>query len=125
MNKELRQEFESTTEFVNLKRTKSVIKPSFAFIHLPYYYSENIKVGNEDLSFSIGGFESSNSESRTKQIYEVRFFVYRNVDDINYYHRSVQTCFSTCINLNALFEDYAKNSPEPGKTFSNTKKASK
>jgi len=109
MNINLNQNLEFTNNFSNLKFTENKIDDDFAFIQLPYYYSENVKVGNEDLSFSVGSvFKSQNSEQ--SEVYEVRFFVFRNPKDNNPYHRSVQTVFSSDIKLNKLFKNCYPNS---------------
>lgn len=108
VNNNLNESFNYTNNFSNLKFSENVINEEFAFIQLPYYYSENVKVGNEDLSYSIGSiFEDTNSTNSL--IYEVRFFVFRNPNDTNPYHRSVQTIFSTNIELDKLFKDYHHN----------------
>lgn len=109
VNNNLNQSFNYTNNFSNLKFSKNVINEEFAFIQLPYYYSENVKVGNEDLSYSIGLHANTNT-SDSLQIYEVRFFVFRNPKDTNPYHRSVQTTFSLNSKLDLLFKDFNKKS---------------
>jgi hypothetical protein len=111
VNKNLNQSFKFTNNFSNLKFDKNKIDDDFAFIQLPYYYSENVKVGNEDLSFSLGSV-FKNKINEQSQIYEVRFFVFRNPKDTNPYHRSVQTVFSSEIKLNKLFKNCCQNSNE-------------
>lgn len=109
VNNNLNQSFNYTNNFSNLKLSENVIKEEFAFIQLPYYYGENVKVGNEDLSYSIGLHANTNT-SDSLQIYEVRFFVFRNPKDTNPYHRSVQTTFSLNSKLELLFKDFNKKS---------------
>jgi hypothetical protein len=104
VNKHLNQSFKNTNSFLNLSSHKTLIKEDFAFIQLPYYYSENIKVGNEDLSYSLGTIQQRLPGNR-KKIYEVRFFVYRDPKDVNPYHRIVQTCFISESKLDYLFID--------------------
>jgi hypothetical protein len=87
-----------------LNSQKTLIKEDFAFIQLPYYYSENIKVGNKYLSYSLGTIHQRLLSNREK-IYEVRFFVYRDTKDVNPLHRIVQTCFVSESKLNSLFID--------------------
>jgi hypothetical protein len=106
VNSNLNENFLFTNNFSNLKFSENVLKEDFAFIQLPYYFSENVKVGNEDLSFSIGSVDKSRI-TIDSQIYEVRFFVFRDPKDPNPYHRSVQTVFSSNLTLNLLLKDCA------------------
>jgi len=87
-----------------LKDHKTLTKEDFAFIQLPYYYNENIKVDNEDLSYSIGTILEKHP-NRSQEIYEVRFFVYRDPKDTNPYHRIVQTTFSAEQSIRELFKN--------------------
>lgn len=104
VNSNLNQSFKLTNDFSNLKFSENVLKEGFAFIQLPYYFSENIKVGNEHLSYSIG-LVNKIRNNIDSQIFEVRFFVFRDPKDSNPYHRSVQTIFNTNLTLNKLFND--------------------
>ncbi|MEI7509408.1 MAG: hypothetical protein WCJ62_08075 [Flavobacterium sp.] len=122
VNKYLNQSFIDTNSFLNLSTYKTLIKEDFAFIQLPYYYSENLRVGNEHLSFSIAGIENTNINNLNKNIYEVRFFIYRKFNFLNPYHRCVQTCFVSDSKLNSLFIDL----PEAGvEMLKNQKKNAK
>ncbi len=108
VNCNLNQNFKNTNCFSNLQSVKNLLKQDFAFIQLPFYTNENVKVGNEDLSFSIASiFEKQNIS--ISQIYEVRFFVFRNLNDTNAYHRCVQTVFISDVPLNILFKDFHHN----------------
>lgn len=111
VNNNLNKSFKYTNSFSNLKFSKNILNEEFAFIQLPYYNSENVKVGNEDLSYSIGSVFENKTLSGSK-IYEVRFFVFRNPNDSNPYHRSVQTVFCSNIKLNELFKDYYSETNE-------------
>ena len=108
VNCNLNQNFKNTNCFSNLQSVKNLLKQDFAFIQLPFYTNENVKVGNEDLSFSIASIFEKQSIS-ISQIYEVRFFVFRNLNDTNPYHRCVQTVFISDVPLNILFKDFQHN----------------
>jgi len=114
VNINLRQHIDSTNNFSILKNSATYISEDFAFIKLPYYYSENIKVGNEHLSFSIAGIENINLNNLKKNIYEVRFFVYRKYNLFNPYHRCVQTCFVSESKLYSLFTKFPIEFKENG-----------
>ncbi len=102
VNNNLNQQVKKTNDFIVLKNSANYSSENFTFIKLPYYYSENLRVGNEHLSFSIAGTENMNLN---KKIYEVRFFVYRKYNLLNPCHRCVQTCFISESKLDSLFID--------------------
>jgi hypothetical protein len=105
VNNNLNQQVKKTNDFIVIKNSANYSSENFAFIKLPYYYSENLRVGNEHLSFSIAGTENMNLNNLNKKIYEVRFFVYRKYNLLNPYHRCVQTCFISESKLDSLFID--------------------
>lgn len=115
VNKHLSQSFKNTNSLSNLKDHNTLIKEDFAFIQLPYYYNENIKVDNEDLSYSLGTILKKYPNSR-QEVYEVRFFVYRNPKDRNPYHRIVQTTFSAEQSVRELFKNIEIKSLQNAKT---------
>lgn len=97
LNKKLDFTFKDTNSLYNLKNKKSMVSNDFAFIPLPYYFEENVQVGNEKLIYeiplvAIGANGNIN-------FFDVRFFVFRNTKDLNQYHRSLSSSFGINGNL--------------------------
>ena len=107
INEYLNTNLKSTNELIYLKKNNSFYNEDIMFYQLPFYNRENIKVGNENLTFSVGFIENENNNEN--RIYEVRFFVFRSVLDSNPYHRSVQTIFSSKCNLESLYNNTFNN----------------
>lgn len=78
-----------TNQLVALAGREEVFTSHFAFIPLPYYYSENVRVGNEELSYSYI-FTPEVQRQLCPGFYEIRFFVFSQQ---GHYHRSVQDAF--------------------------------
>jgi hypothetical protein len=75
-----------TNEFRNLRSKAPVYVDGRAFIPLPFYYSENIRIGDETLTYR--------APLRTQRLtpglpYAVRLFVFPKCG----YHRSTHDCF--------------------------------
>jgi hypothetical protein len=92
VNENFNTDFRITNSFNKLKYQKQIVRQNFGFYPLGYYYNENIRVGNEKLSFEKYLFLDNNSNENISE-YEVRFFIYRNKNEVNNYHRSVCSSF--------------------------------
>ncbi len=79
------ENFIHTTDFKILKNETPVYLDNIAFVPLPFYYEENICIGDERLSWSC----PIDSKQLEQGIYYVRLFVYRKYR----YHRIVQDIF--------------------------------
>lgn len=86
----INEKFQTNYNFSNslsgLKFQNDRIEKDFALIHLPYYSEENLRVGNENLSFEIPYKSINRGHYR---FYNIRFFVFRTKNDVNPYHRVV------------------------------------
>lgn len=112
VNSKMSASFENTNSFIQLKARNSLIRSEFAFIPLPFYTCENVHVGNEHLSFEIPfKFNQLTTTIVDKQFYDVRFFVFRNTNDVNNLHRVVACSVELSTNLNHVFVQLPKSSP--------------
>lgn len=82
----LQKDIQSTNNLKELFGFIDFTLDKLAYIPLPYYYKENIGVGNEKLTFS----HLLNINNLEAGIYDVRFFVFSSE---GHYHRSVQDVF--------------------------------
>lgn len=98
LNQVLNTNYENTNNLIYLKNNQFVFTDEFAFIPLKYYYKENIKIGNEKLIYEIP--ISSKENDLEMKFYNVRFFVYPSLKDLNSYHRCVSSSFGINGNLN-------------------------
>ena len=99
INENLGTDFNCTNDLIGTAPIVKKLSKGFAYIPLPFYYNENIVVGNEILQFSYSithdELELINSELNLTHHYEVRFFIFRTDGG---YHRSTATAlilFST------------------------------
>ena len=92
VNDKFQTNFEKSNDFISLKNNQLFSDNDFAFIPLPYYFSENVHVGNEKLLFEIPLQSSINESNLT--FFDARFFVFRNANDLNGLHRSVSVSFA-------------------------------
>jgi hypothetical protein len=91
-SKEYNKKIESTNDLVKLDFiNESSYAQGVFFIPLRFYYKENIRIGNEKLSYSLYLGSSIPTESST--VYEAYFYVYRQPNCFNGYHRVVQCSF--------------------------------
>lgn len=98
--KEINSHFKLNLEYSNqLFQLKQKISEKFLCINdklliipLSFYYKENVRVANEQLTYSIPILSGEDEYGDTSK-YEVRFFVYRNKKDTNNYHRLTQCSF--------------------------------
>lgn len=97
VNDKFQTNFEKSNDFISLKNNQLFSDNDFAFIPLPYFFSENIQVGNEKLIFEVPMKTSLNDNNLT--FFDARFFVFRNSNDLNGLHRSVSVSFSTSCGL--------------------------
>lgn len=84
-----RKDIYLTNDLIKLFDSEKKISNDIGLIPLPYYYKENYRVGNEELSCTF----ILTKEDRNKMengFYEVRFFVFSNEEHL---HRSVQDAF--------------------------------
>lgn len=101
INRYLNSDFKDTNSLLDLKNRNPLLSENFGFIQLPFYTKENIRVGNEDLTYSIP-LTNTNIESDLieQSAYDVRFFVFPPNTVFNSFHRCVQDIF--IINSNDL-----------------------
>ena len=103
INKSFNKKFICTNDYIELKNSLNSTKPLYLeennilglLYPLYYYTSENVRVGNEVLTYSIPVeklFENIKINN-LDEFYEVKFYVYRQKNKINSYHRVVQTVF--------------------------------
>jgi len=89
INSLLNTSFFYTNDFVNLNKLlgHNIIKSTdTAIIPLPFYYSENISIGNESPQYT---FTFDNNIWKLKKgIYSVRFFIFPGLDEVHQLHRS-------------------------------------
>lgn len=84
-----RKDIKITDDLIKLFEVSKMILNTIGLIPLPYYYKENIRVGNEELTHTyILTKEERNKMERG--FYEVRFFVFSEEEHL---HRSVQDAF--------------------------------
>lgn len=116
-NEKLRTSFECTNNLSNLRYFNKITQDDFAFIPLPYYFSENVRVGNESLSYDkLIKVDEGNKE------FEVRFFVYRNSKDVNNLHRCVCSSFKgDSIHELEQYVEQQTNNTLPSDPANNTK----
>jgi hypothetical protein len=107
INKELKSNFECTNTIAELLHKETVVTRNFAFIPLPYYYSENVKVGNEKLIFEVP--IATDEKNNMMNFFDVRFFVFRKSGELNPYHRSVSCSFGIDGELNLTYLKYNQN----------------
>ncbi|WP_291109715.1 hypothetical protein [Flavobacterium sp. UBA6195] len=98
INKELKSNFKYTNNIIELLHKEAVVTKNFAFIPLPYYYFENVKVGNEKLIFEVT--IATDEKNDMMNFFDVRFFVFRKSNELNPYHRSVSCSFGIHGDLN-------------------------
>lgn len=79
----------NTNELIAIANQKKRVCCKNAFIPLPYFYDENIRVGNEFLTY-IYVLNRNECNLLLSGIYEVRFFVFSKEGHL---HRSVQSAF--------------------------------
>lgn len=74
--------FSCTNDFESLKGTKLIYKnENIAYLPLPFFFSENIGIGDEKLSYR----SSVDTSKLSKGTYSVRLFIFGNK---NRYHRT-------------------------------------
>ena len=77
---------EVTDDLIHWLNSAPFFQEDHYFIPLPFYYIENISIGNEDLTFEVDVDAVNKEEPRLKTgTYSVRFFVFSNGDHL---HRS-------------------------------------
>jgi len=88
----LGREFECTNDFAEIEEMEAVQDASIlqqedrALIPLPFYFSENIDVGDEDLTYDV---PVCANEFKHNTPYSARFFIFSK----DHYHRSTQRMF--------------------------------
>lgn len=91
-NQNLETNFKCTNDLIGTSPFIKRLAQGFAYIPLPFFYSENLKVGNEILQFSyslsINELAIIKPNQNTTEHYEVRFFIFR---DDGGYHRSTES----------------------------------
>ena len=89
INSLLKTDFLYTNDFVKLNKLighNIIINPDTAIIPLPFYYSENVSIGNESPQYTFT-FDNNNLKLK-KGIYSVRFYIFPGLDELHQLHRS-------------------------------------
>lgn len=93
-----RMDIVSTNDLIKLDESSKKISNDIGLIPLPYYYKENVSVGNEELSYTYI-LTKEDRDKMERGYYEARFFVF---SEEKHLHRSVQDSFYLLSSLKSV-----------------------